>query len=91
MPVAMVSVGVIVNITLCCVLVLLLSVPLMLPVPLVRPETFTSWSLVQLYAILGKLPVKVIVVMALPEQLLCVEGEAVAVGIGLTVTVITFE
>ena len=63
------------------------KVPLILPVPLAAmPVTVTLLSLVQLYTVPATLPVKTMVVIAVPEQVVCAAGVATALGIGLMIT-----
>ena len=67
---------------------MLVSVPLILPVPFAAmPVTLTRLSLVQLYTVPATLPLSTIVVIGLPEQLVCAAGVATAFGIGFTTTV----
>lgn len=83
-----VKVGVIVKVTTCGLLVLLVSVPLISPVPLAgMPVAFTKLSLVQLYTVPGTLPDNTMVVIAEPEHVVCAGGVATAFGTGFTSTV----
>ena len=67
---------------------MLVNVPLMLPAPLAAiPVASTVLSLVQLYTVPATLPDITIVEIAVPEQLVCEEGDATAFGVGLTSTV----
>ena len=69
--------------------VVLVSVPLILPEPLAAiPVTATLLSLVQLYTVPGiALPDNTIVVIAVPEHIICEDGVAVAVmGAGQLIT-----
>ena len=76
------------NVTITGELVVLVSVPLILPAPLAAiPVTATVLFLVQLYTVPATLPVNAMVVMAAPLQVVCDAGVAVAFGIGLTTTV----
>ena len=64
------------------------KVPLILPVPLAAiPVAATVLSLVQLYTVPATLPVKTMVVIAAPEQVVCEAGVATAFGTGFTTTV----
>jgi hypothetical protein len=82
--------AVMVNVVLWVVFVVLVSVPAIeAPVPDVRPVKDPVLSLVQLYDVPAT-PLgfdMVIVLMAVPEQTVCVAGVAVTAGIGFTVTV----
>ena len=80
------AVGVIVNVTVTGAAVVLVSVPLISPLPLAAiPVTATVLSLVQLKVVPLTAPLNTIVVIACPEQIVCDEGVATASGIGLTV------
>ena len=82
------AVGVIVNVTVTGALVVLVNEPLISPAPLAAmPVTATVLSLVQLNVVAGTVPVRTIVVIALPEQIVCDDGVAVASGVGTTLTV----
>lgn len=82
------AVGVIVNVTSTLDVVVLVSVPLILPAPLAAiPVTGTVLSLVQLNTVPATLPVNTIVVIAVPEHTVCDAGVATAFGVGLTSTV----
>ena len=85
-PLQPLAVGVIVKVTVIGVLVKLVSVPLILPAPLAAiPVTVATLSRVQLYTTPATaLPLSTIVVIATPEHLVCDDGVAVAVGVGLT-------
>ena len=75
-----------VNVTSTGPLVVLVSVPLILPVPLAAmPVAVAVLSLTQLNTVPGTVPVITIVVMAVAEQIVCDVGVAVAFGVGLTV------
>ena len=69
----------------------LVSDPLILPVPLAGMPVTSGLSLVQLNTVPATLPVSTIVVIALPEQIVCDEGVATALGVGLTITVAVVE
>ena len=82
------AVGVIVNVTVTAALVVLVSVPEIFPAPLAAiPVTATVLSLVQLYVVPLTLPLRTIVCIAVPEQLVCEDGVATAFGVGFTSTV----
>ena len=69
-------------------MVLFVSVPEILPVPLAAiPVTFTVLSLTQLNTVPATLPDNTIVVIGLPEQVVCAAGVATAFGTGFTTTV----
>lgn len=77
-----------VKVTVCGTNVPLVNVPDISPVPLAAiPVTFTLLSLVQVYTVPATLPLSTIVVIADPEQIVCVAGVATAFGIGFTTTV----
>jgi hypothetical protein len=81
------AVGVIVNVTVCCTNVVLVTVPLILPEPdAAIPVTFTVLFLVHANVVPLTALVSTMGVMAVPEQTVCVAGVATAFGIGLTVT-----
>ena len=87
-PVHPFAAGVIVNVTVTGAKVVLVSVPLMSPLPEAAiPVTIATLSLVHVKAVPVTLPVKTIGVIALAEQIVCNAGVATALGIGLTVTV----
>jgi len=87
-PGQLLAVVVIVNVTVTGALVVLVSVPDILPEPLAAiPVTATVLSLVQLYVVPLTLPESTIVVIAVPEQLVCEDGVATAFGVGFTSTV----
>ena len=89
---ALVNDGVIVNVTVTGALVVLVSEPLILPVPLAAiPVTVPVLFLVQLNTVPVTLPVNAIVVMAEPEQMVCDGGVATASGIGFTTTVAVMD
>ena len=80
------AVGVMVNVTVIGALVVFTNVPLIFPDPLAAiPVTLALLSLVQLYVVVATLPVKAIVVMAIPEHFDCEAGVATALGVGFTV------
>jgi hypothetical protein len=82
--------GVMVKVTVTGTLVVLVSVPDILPEPLAAiPVTVALLSLVQLYTVPAtELPLNTIVVMATPEHFVCEDGVAVVpVGVGFTVIV----
>ena len=83
------AVGVMVKVTVIGILVVLVSVPDILPAPLAAiPVTVATLSLVQLYTVPATgLPLSTIVVIGTPEQTVWLDGVAVAVGVGFTVTV----
>jgi hypothetical protein len=82
------AVGVIVKVTVTGVLVVLVSIPLMSPLPLPAiPVTVTVLSLVQLNVVPVTLPVNAMVVIELAEQIVCEAGAAIASGVGSTVIV----
>jgi hypothetical protein len=82
------AVGVIVNVTVTGVNVVLVNVPVILPEPLaVIPVTVAVLFLVQLKVVPATLPVNTIGVIAKPEQIVWLDGVAVASGVGLTNTV----
>jgi hypothetical protein len=81
------AVGVIVNVTKTGAKVVLVSVPLIFPLPLAAmPVTANVLFLVQLKAVPATLPVKTMGKIGLPEQMVCEAGNAVASGVGFTVT-----
>jgi len=87
-PVQPLAIGVIVNVTSTGALVVLVSVPLMFPLPLVMiPVTVAELSLVQLKVVPLTFPDKTIVVMVAPEQMVWLAGVATAPGVGFTSTV----
>ena len=87
-PTQVPDVGVMVNVTVCGTLVVLVSVPLILPLPMAAmPVTLTVLFLVQAYVVLATVLVSTIGVMAEPEQVVCDAGVAVATGFPLTVNV----
>lgn len=71
-PLQPLAVGVMVNTVVCGVLVLLVSVPLIVPLPLAAmPVRFTVLSLVQLKTVPTTVGVRVIGAIAAPEQIVC--------------------
>ena len=82
------AVGVMVKVTVTGALVVLVNAPLILPLPLAAiPVTETVLSLVQLNVVPLTAPVNTIVVIVLPEQIVCDAGVATAFGVGFTSTV----
>jgi hypothetical protein len=63
----------------------LVKEPDILPVPLAAIPVTIGLSLVQLNTVPGTVPLFTMVVMALPEHIVCAAGVAVAFGVGLTV------
>lgn len=87
-PVHPLADGVMVNSTVCCVVVLLTGVPVILPLPdTAIPVTFTVLFLVQLYVVPLTPLVSAMVLMGVLEHTVCDEGAATALGVGLTVIV----
>jgi hypothetical protein len=68
-------------------LVVLVRLPLILPVPLAAMPVTTGLFRVQEYTVPATVPVSAIVVMVLPEQIVCEAGVATAFGLGFTTTV----
>ena len=82
------AVGVIVNVVVCATLVVLVSVPLILPLPdAAIPVKLTRLSLVQAYVVPLTAPDNTIVVIGVAEHTICDEGVATALGVGFTSTV----
>ena len=82
------AVGIMVNVTVTGALVVLVNAPLMLPLPLAAiPVTATVLFLVQLKVVPLTFPFNTIVVIVLPEQMVCDGGAATASGVGFTTTV----
>ncbi len=80
------------NVTVIGALVVLVSVPLILPVPLAAmPVTVTVLFLVQLNTVPATLPVSTIVVIAELLQIVWLDGVATAFGIGFTTTVAVID
>ena len=76
----------IVKVTVTGAVVVLVSVPLILPAPLAAiPVTVAVLSLVQLNTVPVTLPLFTIVVIAEPLQIVCEDGVATALGVGFTV------
>ena len=87
-PGQLLAVGVIVNVTVTGALVVLVNEPKILPLPeAAMPVTFAVLSRVQLNTVPLTLPVKAIVVIAPPEQIVCEVVVATTFGVGLTNTV----
>jgi hypothetical protein len=86
-PMQVLAVGVIVNVTVSGAAVELVKEPLISPLPLVAIPVTDALSLVQAKVVPGTLPVKTILVMALAEHIDWLEGVAIASGVGLTVMV----
>jgi len=87
-PAQPLAVGVMVKVTVTGALVVLVSVPDILPEPLAAiPVTATVLSLVQLNTVPATLPESTIVCIATPEHLVCEDGVATAFGVGFTSTV----
>ena len=85
------AVGVIVKVTVIGALVVLVSVPLMSPLPLAAiPVTVAVLSLVQLKVVPVVFPDRTIVVIASAEHMVCEAGVAMAFGTGFT-TIATSE
>ena len=77
-----------VKVTVTAALVVFTSDPLMSPVPLAAiPVAVPVLFLVQLKIVFTTLPVSIIFVIEEPEQIVCVEGVATALGVGFTITV----
>ena len=77
-----------VKVTVTGTLVVFVNVPLILPLPLAAiPVTATVLSLVQLKTVPATLPESTIVVIDSPEQIVCDDGVATALGVGFTSTV----
>jgi hypothetical protein len=87
-----VNCGVIVKVTVIGALVVLVNEPAISPepaaaIPLTGPPTSVPLSLVQLYTVPGTAPVKTMVAMAEPLQIVCAAGVGIAFGTAFTVTV----
>ena len=81
---ALVKLGVMVKVTVTGALVVLVNVPLMFPLPLAAiPVTETVLFLAQLNTVPATLPVRTIVVIDEPEQIVCAVGAATASGMGV--------
>ena len=86
------AVGVMVKVTVTGPVVKLVSVPDMLPAPLADiPVTVIVLFLVQLYVVTVTLPDNTIVVIGVPEHIVCEDGVATALGVGLTSTVAVID
>ena len=82
------AVGVMVKVTVTAALVVLVSVPDILPAPLAAiPVTATVLSLTQLNTVPATAPDKTIVCIAVAEQMVCDDGVATTFGVGFTRTV----
>ena len=91
-PPQLLAVGVMVKVTSTGARVVLVSVPLILPVPLPgMPVTVPVLFLVQLYVVPLTVLVNTIVVIGTPEHTVCDAGVAVATGVGLTTTVAVMD
>jgi len=91
-PAQLLAVGVMVKVTSTGARVVLVSVPLILPVPMPGiPVTVPVLSLVQLYVVPLTVLVNTIVVIGTPEHTVCDAGVAVATGVGLTTTVAVMD
>ena len=87
-PAQPLAVGVIVKVTVTGAVVVLVNVPLILPVPLAAiPVTVAVLFLVHAYVVPVTLLVNTIVVIAVPEQMVWLDGVAIAFGVGFTNTV----
>ncbi|MNF78357.1 hypothetical protein D3C84_605370 [compost metagenome] len=81
----------IVKVTVIGEFVVLVKLPLMFPLPLAPiPVTVPVLSLVQLKIVPATFPESAIVVIALVEHIVCVNGIATVLGVGLTVIVKVF-
>lgn len=77
--------GVMVNVTVCGTAVLLVSEPLMVPVPAeAMPDTFPVLSLVHVNVVPLTPEVGTIAVIAVPVQIVCDAGVTDAAGVGFT-------
>ena len=82
------AVGVMVKVTVTGALVVLVNEPLMFPLPLAGiPVTATVLFLVQLKVVPATAPDNKILVIVVPEQMVCDTGAATAFGVGFTSTV----
>jgi hypothetical protein len=80
--------GVMVKVTVTGTVVVLFNIPLIFPVPLAAiPGAVAVLSLVQLYVVPATELVNTIVLIAVPEQMVCDAGVATALGVGFTNTV----
>ena len=86
------AVAVMEKLTVTGALVVLVNAPLILPAPLTAmPVTVTVLSLTQLNTVPATLPDNTIVAMVEPLHIVCVEGVATALGVGLTNTVAVID
>ena len=77
-----------VKVTTWATLVLLFSIPEILPLPLAAiPVTLPVLLRTQSYDVPGTLPLSTIVVIAEPVQMVCADGVATTLGTGFTATV----
>ena len=90
-PMQVLAVGVIVNVTVTGAAVELVKDPLISPLPLAAIPVTPGLFLVQLKVVAGTLPVNATVVIILPEQIVWAGGVAIASGMGLTVIVVAVE
>lgn len=82
------AIGVIVKVTVIGLFVVFVNNPLIFPEPLVLiPVTVTPLFLVQLYVVPLALLLSIFVEIVAPEQIVCEDGVASALGMGLTNTV----
>ncbi|MBV6441020.1 MAG: hypothetical protein EPGJADBJ_02697 [Saprospiraceae bacterium] len=86
-PVQLAVTGVMVKVTVTGNKVLLVSDPLISPLPLIGMPVTPGLSRVQLNVVPPTFPVITMVVMGSPEQTVCEAGVAIASGVGYTVTV----
>ena len=85
------AVGMIVKVTVIGALVVLVSVPDILPDPLAAmPVTVPVLLRVHAYVVPDTAPVNTMVLIEAAEQIVCEAGVATAFGVGLTVTVILY-
>ena len=85
------AVGMIVKVTVIGALVVLVSVPDILPDPLAAmPVTVPVLLRVHAYVVPDTAPVNTMVLIEAAEQIVCDAGVATAFGVGLTVTVILY-
>ena len=86
-PVQPLAIGVMVNVTVTGEAVVFVNAPVILPDPLAAiPVTETVLFLVQLYIVPLTPPFNAIGVNVAPEQIVCVDGVAIAFGLGFTST-----
>ena len=86
-PTQPLAVGVIVKVTVTGALVVFVKVPEMLPLPLAAmPVTVAVLLRVHAYVVPVTAPVKTMVLIDEAEQMVCAAGVAMAVGVGLTST-----